>query len=265
VRTRFSVLVYHNVTDDNGKKMPRMKDSVSAKDFGRQLDLLKEKRFNVIALGQLHDLLVRRRTIPERTVVLTFDDGYRSTFSRAYPLLCDHGFPASVFLATDFIGSGKPFDWLPARCGEELVPMNWQEVGLLHRAGIEIGSHTAAHTFLPMTDEADMERELIASRGIIAKEVGVAPATLALPFSYPLRHPRWPLFAARLESALVQAGYRCCCTLQRSGVIEGRVMFLPRIAIMGDDPLWAFYAKARGFCRCTAPIQRFFQRFVKKY
>ncbi len=265
MHTRFSILVYHDITDDKGTRTPRMKDSVSAKDFGRQLDLLKEKRFNVIALGQLHDLLARRQTIPERTVVLTFDDGYRSTFTRAYPLLHNHGFPASVFLATDFIGTGKSFSWLPTGCGEEPVPMDWHEVGLLHRAGIEIGSHTAAHTFLPMVDEADMERDLSSSRGIIAEEVGVAPAALALPYSYPLRHPRWPLFAVRLESALVQAGYRCCCTLQRSGVIEGRVMFLPRIAIMGDDSLWAFYAKARGFCRWTAPMQRFFQRFLKKY
>lgn len=240
-----------------------MKDSVSMETFGRQLDFLKEKRFNVIALGRLHDLLASHQSIPERTVVLTFDDGYRSTFTTAYPLLRNHGFPASVFLATDFIGSERPFGWLPACAGEELVPMSWQEAGLLHRAGIEIGSHTAAHIFLPMIDEADMERDLIASRGIIAKEVGIAPATLALPFSYPLCHPRWPLFAARLESALVQAGYRCCCTLQRSGVVEGRVMFLPRITVMGGDSLWVFYAKARGLYRYTTPVQRFFHRFVK--
>ncbi len=159
MQTRFSILVYHNITDDKDRKMPRMKDSVSAQDFRRHLDFLKEKRFNVLALGRLHDLLMRRERIPERTVVLTFDDGYQSTFTTAYPLLHSRGFPATVFLATDFIGNGKAFDWLPTRSGEEVAPMTWEEVALLHRSGIEIGSHTAAHTFLPLAHEADMERE----------------------------------------------------------------------------------------------------------
>jgi peptidoglycan/xylan/chitin deacetylase (PgdA/CDA1 family) len=147
----------------------------------------------------------RRRdgTLPPRTVVVTFDDGFRSVL-RAQPILDEVGFPATVFAVTSFVDSGEPFRWPGLEQSEE--SLGWSELELLREAGWEVGSHTATHPLLPDLDEAAVERELVDSRATIEKRLGSCE-TLSYPYGRA---------DERTAAAAARAGYLAAFTLSRA-------------------------------------------------
>jgi peptidoglycan/xylan/chitin deacetylase (PgdA/CDA1 family) len=75
------------------------------------------RHFNAVSLDQLYAWRQGESSLPSRPLLITFDDGYRDNFDVAFPILKKHGLPGVFFLATDYIGSGRPFDWdLTAYC-----------------------------------------------------------------------------------------------------------------------------------------------------
>ncbi|MGH7495716.1 MAG: polysaccharide deacetylase family protein [bacterium] len=98
----FRILIYHRVvTRDEGLII----DGVTETDFRRHLEIIA-KYFRVIPLEQLAQE-VENDAVQKNTVCITFDDGYRDNYELAFPALQAYGLPATVFLATDFIGTGK--------------------------------------------------------------------------------------------------------------------------------------------------------------
>lgn len=123
------VLCYHRIGSGRGKMI------VSPGDFAEQMAYLAREGYRVISLPMLRDFLAGRGPLPAKSVVITFDDGYRSTYEFAFPILKKHGFPATVFLYSDFIGAGDALSWSQLR---EMVGS-----GL-----IEIQPHSKSHTNL---------------------------------------------------------------------------------------------------------------------
>lgn len=104
-----TVLTYHRVVDlaaAAGTFRPNI--SATPAGFGAQLDFLSP-RYDIIAAGDLVAWLEGRGTLPPRPLLITFDDGYRDNYENAFPLLRERNLPAAIFLATDYIGSEKPF------------------------------------------------------------------------------------------------------------------------------------------------------------
>jgi peptidoglycan/xylan/chitin deacetylase (PgdA/CDA1 family) len=103
-----AVLVYHRVVPDRGPDPWSLE--VTASTFASQLDLVSE-HYPVLPLDQGLELL-HAGTLPgPRAVCLTFDDGYRDNRTRAAPLLAARGLPATLFLATGYAASGRPYWW----------------------------------------------------------------------------------------------------------------------------------------------------------
>lgn len=104
-----TVVTYHKVRERADPEDPL---EVSAATFEKQILYLK-KNYRVLSGAELADLLLRRRPLPGRMLLITFDDGWRDNYLQAFPLLKKHGLPALLFVSTDFIGSGKVF-WFEA-------------------------------------------------------------------------------------------------------------------------------------------------------
>ena len=103
-----AVLMYHRVVDNPETEHDHTELGlfVSTDTFEKQIAYLSRK-YNVIPLGQLVDALIERKTLPRRSIAITFDDGWRDNFTHAYPILKRYKTPATIFLTTDFIGAGK--------------------------------------------------------------------------------------------------------------------------------------------------------------
>jgi len=85
--------------------------AVTPAAFEAQMDFLARNGYHVIPLARLTGFLERGEPIPRKSVVLTIDDGYRSTFETAFPILRKYGFPATVFLYSDFVGAPDALTW----------------------------------------------------------------------------------------------------------------------------------------------------------
>jgi len=105
-----TILMYHRVVDDisDSSQLVQPGMALSAATFDAQLRYLKDNH-TVISLGEAVRCLKSGDLPPERGAVVTFDDGWRDNYTVAYPILKAHSVPASIFVTTDFIGTGKSF------------------------------------------------------------------------------------------------------------------------------------------------------------
>jgi peptidoglycan/xylan/chitin deacetylase (PgdA/CDA1 family) len=102
------IFMYHRVLSDGDAEIKYIQPGlcVTRSIFERQMACLS-MNFNLISLTELTGRIRDHRALPERCVVITFDDGWRDNFLNAYPVLKKYNIPATVFLASDFIGTGK--------------------------------------------------------------------------------------------------------------------------------------------------------------
>lgn len=107
------ILMYHRVLDDiNAAEVhtqPGM--AVSTQVFDRQMSHLK-KAFSVCQLVDLASHVENHGKLPASVAVVTFDDGWRDNYTNAFPVLCRHDLPATVFVTTDYAGTNRPFWFL---------------------------------------------------------------------------------------------------------------------------------------------------------
>lgn len=164
--TRFyltPILMYHHVDGRAGE----WKLSVSPQSFAAQMEYLYQNDYQVLDLGDYIGRLKKGQKIPGKTVVITFDDGYKNNFTEALPVLKKYGFPSTIFIQVDGIG----------REGY----MTQEEIKTLIKNGIHIGSHTVHHGFLPDLSVEDKRSEIVLSKKTLEEALGI-PVPL---FSYP--------------------------------------------------------------------------------
>ena len=186
------VLVYHRLAakvDEASIEVP----TVRVGDFERQIQHLVESGYGATSLRELTQSGGGQR---ERSIVITFDDGWGSTLTYALPILERHGLTATLFPTTD------PRASVFARWRELDQPLGPDDWAALAAAGWEIGSHTCTHPPLVECRSDELMEELTSSRCAIEAAVGAKVEFLATPFGL----SNW-----RVERAARSAGYRGMC------------------------------------------------------
>lgn len=108
LRRRVVVLMYHRVLPEDADTYSEEGIVVTPRTFDRHLRFLK-RHFRPLTLEQFVDGTRGRGRLPSRGCLITFDDGWHDNVTNALPLLCEHGVPAVVFLATDYVGTTRCF------------------------------------------------------------------------------------------------------------------------------------------------------------
>jgi peptidoglycan/xylan/chitin deacetylase (PgdA/CDA1 family) len=209
------ILMFHSVSDDpeNGVS-PYFKTNTAPGVLRRQLSQLAGQGYRTVDLLEAVGVLLAGNRPPEKTVVITFDDGFRDFYIHAFPALLEHGFTATVFLPTAFISDQR-------RSFKSTECLTWSEVREMRSRGVGFGSHTVNHPKLVELSSSEVERELVESKARIEQQIGEAVRSFAFPYAFPQRNR---FFTHDFRDILVQAGYGCCVTTEL-----GRVR-------MGDDP-----------------------------
>jgi peptidoglycan/xylan/chitin deacetylase (PgdA/CDA1 family) len=183
-----AVITFHSIDDAGGvlSYPPRLFDAFFA--------ALEQRRLPIVDL----DTLLAPAT--ERGVALTFDDGMRSVFAAALPILRDHAAPAHLFLATGSVADGA------ASAGSGRFEMlDWDTIERLHRGGVAIESHTHGHRDCRTLSDAEIDYECATADALIERRVGRQPQYFAYPFGYHDRRVRGrvgPRYAAAFTTAL---------------------------------------------------------------
>ena len=126
--------------------------------------------YTVMSVPDIVAAIREGRELPDRTVGITIDDGYRSIYTEAWPRLRRAGFPFTVFVSTDPVDRGFS-DF-----------MDWEQVRELHEAGVTIGGHTATHLHMAANSVERNESDLALSNARYVSELGAVPELFAYPF-----------------------------------------------------------------------------------
>ena len=105
--SQVAILMYHRVCPDEENQYL---EALSVESFERQMEYFS-RNYEIFSLDELVQHIVSEDFPSEKAVVVTFDDGYKDNYLYAYPILKKYHVPATIFLATGHIGSGKLFWW----------------------------------------------------------------------------------------------------------------------------------------------------------
>jgi peptidoglycan/xylan/chitin deacetylase (PgdA/CDA1 family) len=175
---------------------------IPEKTFAGYLDVLKENGWTAIDVPAFLGGLRAAETLPERTVLLTFDDGYRSVRDVALPWLHRFGFPAVSFVSTGYIGGSSTFD---SGVEPEEPMCDWEDLRELQRHGVSIQSHGVSHRRFSTLDPGEREEELVRSKEEIETRLANGVDVFAFPYGDNGHDPR------ATADALNRAGYRAAC------------------------------------------------------
>ncbi len=191
------VLTYHKLSRNGTPDAMTVREA----DFEAQMRFLRENGYRVIPLDDLFEFLRFRRQIPARSVVITFDDGWRSVYDIALPILKKYGYPATLFVYTDLIVGSRE-------------TLSWDQVRELSRNGFDIEGHSKTHRYLGRKERKEsfrdyfeaVRKEIVESAKIIRKHTGREVKYLAYPYG-----DTNALVAAMTR----QEGYRLAFTVER--------------------------------------------------
>lgn len=144
--TGIPVLNYHQINDKDHNAL-----TVPVADFEREMAYLKADGYTSITPEQLSDHLKYGKPLPEKPVMITFDDGYRDNYTNAFPILQKYGFTASIFLVSDFMGRFDNY-------------LTWEQVQEMSEAGINMESHTLSHVELAGLPHDELYKQLMGGK-----------------------------------------------------------------------------------------------------
>ena len=219
------ILVFHKIGPvPPDSHFPR--NYVRPEQFDALLGSLRGAGFQGISFDQY---LAHRRgdsTLPRKPILLTFDDGYRSTAEVAVPVLRKHGFAATIFVVSGRLGGSNAWD---AEETQEPL-MTASEVCALHEEGFHFGSHTMTHVRLTTVAPEVALRELRESRESLEALLHERVRTICYP---------WAQHDAKVRQLARQAGYECGVGIRRRlNRDDTELMALHRIQVTYLDTVW---------------------------
>lgn len=233
-KNNFRILLYHSI----GR---RVEDDilgirVSREDFFSQMRFLYDNKYNVVRLIDLIKSIQNNAEMPKKSIVITFDDGYKDNLTEAIPILKEFNFPALIFTCLGYIESNK----------KELDDY-WTKWDFLTREDlchllnfdIDIGLHSMTHRRLTGLNYNEITEEIINAKtkleSYINKQVNL--------FSY----PHGTFNNAIIDMLKVNGFIGACCSIMGKNDSSVNLYQLKRTEIVRDDTIFEFKKKLNGY------------------
>ncbi len=170
-QVRVPVLMYHYLSDPPPNADKYRRDlSVSPALFDQHLAYLKAEGYETISFYDLLYYLTQGRPLPEKSVIISFDDGYLDNHQNAFPLLRKYGYSATFFVITEVVGfQGDPFY------------MTWDQLREMHAAGMDIECHGRTHIDMTQVSYDHLVWQVLGCKEMIEREIGQRPRFVAYP------------------------------------------------------------------------------------
>lgn len=220
------ILLYHRIVRRYDPADPKY--ALTSGRFTAQMRLLRWLGYRTISLRDLVDCHHSGKFPPARSVVVTFDDGYRDNAAAARYMLAN-GQSGTIFLVTGRLGCDR--DWSLEGLGR-MPLLTWEEVRALKKAGFEFGSHTRTHPNLSTLEAGKACEEIRSARADVVRQLGDENHLLAYPYGGSSPEAR---------DCVANAGYRAACGVHRGlSDMHDDLYYLKRITIYGDENLLSF-------------------------
>jgi peptidoglycan/xylan/chitin deacetylase (PgdA/CDA1 family) len=221
-----AVLAFHKIGEPTGGDCPTW-NYVPVDTFVSYIRYLEKDRWQVIDLATFLRGVSEPDTLPDKAALLTFDDGYRSIYTEVLPLLIRFGYPAVVFVPTDYIGTRNIFD--KGIEPEESI-CSWNELMELESNGISVQSHGTAHSRFSLSSMDEQRKEISDSRLAIQRRLENTVEVFSFPYGDV--GTNWE----ETRKALVKEGYRAAFLYGRGvNTIPTNDPFLMQRLAIGPD------------------------------
>ncbi|HEY4389178.1 MAG TPA: polysaccharide deacetylase family protein [Ktedonobacteraceae bacterium] len=204
---------------------------------------LSRHTYTPITVTQLANAYLQQDLmLPERPIVLTFDDGFADFFTDALPILQAYHFTATLYITTAFIdGTSR---WLQHERETSRPMLSWQHVSEIAASGIECGAHTHTHPQLDTLTASRAKSEIEQSKKLLEDHLGQEVASFAYPYGY---------FTAHVRQQVREAGFRSACAVRHAMSTQNDNPFsLARLMVSGDMNLEGFAALIAGYTTSAA-------------
>jgi peptidoglycan/xylan/chitin deacetylase (PgdA/CDA1 family) len=249
-----SVLAYHQI--DKGVELGV--NSIPPDVFERQIRLIVSQGYTTITPDGLINALSSHfsaGSLPRQPILLTFDDGYESFYTYAYPILKKYGLTATVFIPAGYIG--QPNTWDVKLRLNRPRHLTRDQIRTLSKNGIRIGSHGMYHRFLTRCSQAEAREELEESRTMLENILQQPVYSFAYPYGSA---------NAAAEKMAQSAGYRIAFGLDPGREATRVAVFrFPRIAVYRCDTMQAFQAKLGLLGRSRFSMECMKNRLINRF
>lgn len=242
-----AILMYHRIGHRPGDGL-----TVSPELFEKQLEYLRKNNFQTISLLDWYNSVKNGEKLPAKSVILTFDDGYKDNWDIAAPLLQKYGFTATVFMVAEQIGKINNWDiGHSQRYGAEL--MSKEELSRWLQMGCQVESHGVQHLAWTNLTKEQMMAEASQSKKILEEELGIKIHFFCYPYG---------LLNDQSKEVLKKVGY-----LGALAILHGAswktdpidFFALPRIKISERDHLFKFSWKVSSLHNLFTQLKRYTQ------
>lgn len=226
-----AVLMYHQVSDAPHANFAKY--TVTPRAFAAQMRWLATAGYSTLDLPTL--MAHRRQGVPAppKSVIITFDDGFRDCAHSTAPILRAHGFSATYFLVAGLMGG--PGTWLRAERDIEPPLMSWDDARALVGDGHHCGSHSMTHPRLADLSADACRDELARSRSLLEEQLGRPVRELAYPFGSENE---------RVRAIAAECGYESACTVTIGlSTATDPALAIRRVPVLGTDSLLDFMSR----------------------
>lgn len=231
--TPVPILLYHAVSDDAPDWIRPF--AVTPDTFRRQLGLIREEGATALSVTEYAAALGGARALPERPIVITFDDGLADFRDQALPALADAGFVSTLYVTSGFL-EGSPRALRDSRpAGPWLDPAALREV---RDAGVEIGAHSHSHPHLDTLAAGTARSEIATSKEILEQLLEAPVQSFAYPHGY---------LSGTVRRLVRECGFGSACAVKNTLSSDADDIFsLARLTVRSDTSLAQFGAWLNG-------------------
>lgn len=214
------IILYHCIEENYPESMSNL--AITSNTFEQHMQALKAAGYTPINFKEYYDYTYFGVPLPEKPILITFDDGYLSNYLYAYPILKQFGFKATFFIVVNSVG--KPTG------GEVVYPhFTWDEAREMEQSDlIDIESHTYYHHDMRQSSIADAQEDLRLSKYTIDTNLNKNCHVLAYPYGF---------YNSTVQKLAEKAGYDVQCIVGDTGAntITTPINELKRLTVSGNQ------------------------------
>jgi len=258
----FGILMYHRISSYSSVHL-RPTWNVSPIQFFTQVRGLLDQGYSIWPLRKVISQVVKGKPISKKIAVITFDDGYENVYLNAFPVLKSLNIPATIFVVTSCIGSGKPFSfdawghiYEKKVHAEAWQPLTWEQCIEMEQSGlVEIGSHAHTHRNFSKDPEG-FEWDITTSLTVLRQKLGER----AYSFAFPYGGVTLGFVNNELIEKVKQSGLICGLSTEIGPAKSVCSPFgWPRLEVVNSDTGATLKAKIEGWYNWMTPLREIFR------
>ena len=260
-KKKVPILMYHSISQT---ATPQFRPfTVSPRLFANQMAYLYQQGYKPITVTQFVTMRSQGdAALPEKPIVLTFDDGFADFYHEALPVLEQYGFPATLYVITAFVDGTSL--WLEREGETKRRILTWQQLCEISMHGIECGAHSHSHPQLDVLHYEAARNEIFQSKRLLEEHLNQEVFSFAYPFGY---------FTRKIQQCVQKAGYTSACAVKHTtSSVTDNLFSLARLMVSASTSMEEFVALLtnrssspataiyRMYARARTPVWQFLRR-----